>query len=475
MAKTLTNEGATQYDHSLNHEVEFFSKAGSLFSTKTKKDFYGNSTTALELFKTMWIAGNKELSMKLLFWLRDCRGGAGNRSGFRDCMRWLAETEPAWLNANTSLIPEHGRWDDLRYLFGTDVEEEAVKVWVDAIKKGHGLASKWADRTDKPILRSLRKSGTVRDIGEFRRLLSKNRDNIVERKMCQNEWDAIKYPHVPSVAMSRLNKAFGRHDPEGFAKFKEKVEKGEEKINASVLFPHDCTRAVYNGDKQIADAQFTALPNFMEGTKRRIMPIVDTSGSMGCNVGGSIRAIDVSTSLGLYCSDRIEGPFHRKFIQFCDEGKFTDWTGKKFSECYAGGGYYSRGIFNGAIGSTRIDKALDLILSMATTWQATDEQIPNTLLIISDMQFTGGCSTDNMTVVEHCIKKWEDAGYSRPDILYWNTNGYAGAPTTINHPNVGLVSGFTPSVLKAVLTGEDFTPRGIMLRAVEKYNVKSPS
>ena len=75
MAKTLTNEGAICYESSLNSAVEFFSKAGSIFATtKGKKAFYANETFALELFKAVWFSGNHEIAMKLLFWLRDCRG-----------------------------------------------------------------------------------------------------------------------------------------------------------------------------------------------------------------------------------------------------------------------------------------------------------------------------------------------------------------------------------------------------------------
>src|SRR5690606_35566879 len=168
MAKSRTHNGAVQYEHSLDHAVEFFSKAGSLMKSKKRKMYYGNSneTTALELFKAVWYSGQKEIAMKLLYWLRDIRGGSGNRSGFRDCIKWLAETDPMWLSLNISLIPEHGRWDDLRVLFGTSLEADVVKLWGDAIIDRNVLAAKWADRSDKPLLRYLRKSGIVGDIGE---------------------------------------------------------------------------------------------------------------------------------------------------------------------------------------------------------------------------------------------------------------------------------------------------------------------
>jgi len=483
MAKTTTHEGAIQYDHSLNHALEFFSKAGSLYSTKTKKAFYGNENEAkaVDLFVDVWASGNKKLGMQLLFWLRDCRGGAGNRSGFRDCLKWLAKTDPAWVEANVEYIPAHGRWDDCRVLFGTPIERSIAKVWGDAISNGDHLASKWADRNDKPILNFLRYNKKVKDIGDFRRMLARNREGIVERNMCFRNWKKINYEHVPSVAMSRYTNAFNKNDAERFADFKQAVEKGEKKIKASVLFPHDCARTVENGDAQVADAQFNALPNFLEGANQRIMTIVDSSDSMNCSIGGGIRAIDVSTSLGLYCSDRLgkNNPFYRSFMQFSSESKLNNWKGKKFSQAI--------NEFNGAIGGTRIDKALDTILNFATSFGATNEQIPNVLLIVSDMQFHEGTSDGgywggksgeynlNFTEVEKCMTRWENAGYTRPKILYWNLAGYAGAPTTINHKDVGLVSGFSPSILKAVFGGEDFSPEAIMLRAVEKYKVNVPA
>ena len=93
----------------------------------------------------------KEHSLKLLFWLRDCRGGAGNRSGFRECVTWLANHEPNWVSENIELIPEYGRWDDLRVLFGTSLENAVAHLWAEAIRNNNVLAAKWADRKDKPI------------------------------------------------------------------------------------------------------------------------------------------------------------------------------------------------------------------------------------------------------------------------------------------------------------------------------------
>ena len=418
--------------------------------------------------------------------------GAGNRSGFRDIINWLAKDEDGqkWVEANMHFIPAVGRWDDLESLVDTPCEKNALDFWVRAIQDGHQLAAKWCPREDKNkvVFGKMRKILKMSP-KEFRKLIVKN-TNVVETAMCQGEWHGIVYNGVPSVAMARYNNAFKKHDTARFDQWKSDLEKGvdddgnEVKVNASVLFPHDVLRTLiadigniggFGGygsvdlkDCKLANAQFAALPDYCGGTKQRIMAICDFSGSMDTSVSGSVRAIDVSLSLGLYCSDRLgkDNPFYRKFIPFSNTSKLVCWKNETFSVA-------AQSHNDGFCGSTNIRSALDRILESAKMFNATDEQIPNCLLIISDMQFDQG-TTDNMTAVESALLKWEEAGYKRPKIVYWNLAGYQGAPSTKNHKDVGLVSGFSPSLLKAILGGEDFTPMAILNRAIEKYQVVNP-
>ncbi|GAF78459.1 unnamed protein product, partial [marine sediment metagenome] len=432
------------------------------------------------LFINSWIV-DKPLSFALLLWLRDCRGGAGNRSGSRAIYNWIAKNNPEWLKANLHQLPTVGRWDDLRSLFDTPLEVNAAEFWANAIVPSNDsapavssepniLAAKWANRSDHPIRLAL---GNI-SVPELRKLLAAIRQNhIVEHKMCQKLWDQIKYKTVPSVAMSRYTKAFKKHDDERFQAFKNKVKTGEEKVHAEVLFPHDCIRTCLHGDREMAELQFNALPNFLEGEdgNERIMVLSDTSGSMDTNIGGSVRAVDVSTGLALYCSSRMreDSPFYKRFIGFCSEGTFKDWRNLSFSEALK-----SRRIFDGAIGATRIDKAMDLILHTAVKREISQDLMPTTLLIVSDMQFHSGGSSNDDTEIEACLKKWNEAGYESPKVVYWNTAGYSGQQATEGMKNVGMISGFSPSILKTVLGGTDFSPIAIMLRTLEKYEVAIP-
>lgn len=455
-----TNEGAEMLNNSGDACVEFFAKAGSLL--EKANSFYENESDPVDLFKKAF-EQNDEIATKLAFWLRDPRGGSGNRSAFRRVLNWLALNHPEYVKPNVRWIPEFGRWDDLRALFGTSLEDDAAQFWANAINKKHVLAAKWADRSDYPIRKKLGLK-----IGDFRRELARIRSNqIVESAMCENQWEDIEYQKVPSVAMARYTNAFKRHDPERFEIFKSQVESGEKKVHADVLFPHDCIRTARNGDKQMADAQFDSLPNFMPQDEM-VMVIADSSGSMTVNKAGSVKAIDVSMGMALYCSSKVpeNHPFYKRFIAFCSEGRFVDWRGMKMSEAV-----FNRKVFDGAVGSTRIDLALNTILEIAKLKDIPQRLMPSTLIIVSDMQFTFGGVSGIGLEVKRSLNKWLEAGYETPKIVYWNTSGYAGSQATAVEWNTAMVSGFSPSILKSIFEGDDFSPRGIMLKSIEKYDV----
>jgi hypothetical protein len=474
MARTHNNDFA--YTDSGDALLEFFSKAGSLFTKKGSH--YGNEATALELFRPCWTT-NKLKSMQLAMWLRDCRGGSGNRSGTGEILKWLANNHPEWIRSNIHIIPEIGRWKDLIFLFDTPCEADAIRLWIGAISKGDGLAAKWAPREDKnkDVFHKLRRAQGMSP-KDFRKLLVKN-TQVVETPMCSGEWFGIEYNHTPSVAMARYANAFQKHDSARFTSWKDSLvdPESDNKVNASVLFPYDCTRTAKAGDDKLADAQFAALPDFLGEAKQRIMCFADFSGSMMVEAAGSIQAIDVANSLALYCSDRLgeENPFYRKFIPFSSVAKLQDWRGKSF---------HSQAInrFGGFCGSTNLAAGMDLLLDSAKMFNISNDQMPNVLMIMSDMQFDQAVSGADETTVENRLKEWEAAGYERPKIVYWNLAGYKNSPWQTGSgdkpgskgKNIALISGFSPAVLSAVFSGEDFSPMAIMERAISKYEVVIP-
>ena len=488
---SIGHKGDFAYESTGSSLVDFFSKAG-VFSHKNS--FYGETVPILRLFESAW-EENEYKAMQLAMWMRDCRGGSGNRSGFRDVIRWIAINHSQWMTANLHLVPAVGRWDDFIALIDTPCEQAMLLYWGIHIVNGNGLANKWAPRekNNREVYHKLRKQLRMSP-PEFRKHLAKY-TTVVETQMCNNEWAEINYNHVPSVAMSRSTKSFSRNDLSRFTAWKTSLADplSGNKVNASVLFPHDCIHTLFSelkigdgfyywssmrtnpneryGESVLANAQFAALPNFMEKNNMRIMPICDFSGSMCDPISekNTIRIIDVCMGLGLYCSDRVgeNNPFYRKFIPFSNSSRLVDWKNDSFS--IAVQKYNDRWC-----GSTNITSALDQILMAGVMLNATNEQMPNCLLIISDMQWDASLTDSDETSVETALKTWDKEGFARPKIVYWNLNKYEYAPSTIEHKDVALVSGYSPSLLTSICEGEDFTPVGIMERAIAKYEIVRP-
>ena len=100
------------------------------------------------------------------------------------------------------------------------------------------------------------------------------------------------------------------------------------------------------------------------------------------------------------------------------------------------------------------------------------EDMPKMLLILSDMQFDE-CAKFDDSAMEMIKRQFTSAGYEVPLIVFWNLNSHDNVPVKHNAKGVALVSGFSPSIVKAVLAAnmEDFTPEAIMLKTVmqDKY------
>lgn len=486
------NKGDFLNETTGDHLVNFFSKAGNIRRKEIGLNpyFYSNTVDYQELYKKAWDC-DEYMSMQLLMWMRDCRGGAGSRGEFRNILKWLAENHTEWVNVNIHFVPEVGRWDDLLCLIDTECEKTALEFWAKNILDKNALANKWVPRekSNKLYFHKIRhfvgdQLNAKISPQDFRKHLSKH-SKVIESQMCDNQWESINYNHVPSVAMSRYHKTFKRRDGRRFEKWIEDLKSGKSKINAEVLFPHDCIRTLrMDGnfkdvsasigknyvDSLLANAQFAALPNYMEENNMRIMPICDFSGSMSTEIEKGISCLDVSMGLGLYCSDRVgeSNPFYRKFIPFSDDAHLVDWENDTFSVA-------AQKYCDGYMGlSTQISKALDKILEAGLITNASNDQMPNCLLIISDMQFDAVHDSGENNAVKASLAKWEEKGFNIPVIIYWDLTSYDGYSAQFNEENVSTVSGYSPSILKSICEGEMVTPFEIMKQTISKYEIVRP-
>jgi len=192
------------------------------------------------------------------------------------------------------------------------------------------LLCKWLPRKSKII----NGKNFTKDLIEFlsfspkryRKTLVTN-TKVVESLMCANKWSEIEYSHVPSIASKNYANAFNRHDPSRYKSYLNSVMKGEAKMNASAIFPYDVCRGIFSNPEQ-ADAQWKSLPNYLEGVNERILTVCDVSGSMHG------LPMEVSVSLGLYFSERLEGEFKDCVVTFSEQPKFVKLEGNTLSERY---------------------------------------------------------------------------------------------------------------------------------------------
>lgn len=468
---TVTENGMTTNSTTLNSCVDLFFQIGALRGQDKQRKINAFSKAFAEDSLT---------AMKILFWARDVRGGAGERGTFRDILTYLANTKTDILKKNLGLIAEYGRYDDYLVLVGTKLEKEALTEIEKALKAGNGLAAKWMPRGNTKNREKKRWAGVLRKhLGmtpkAYRKMLAEL-SNTVEQLMCAREFGAITYEHVPSKAMSDYMKAFSKNDGVRFQTYLNSLSKGDTKINAGAVYPYDITKNLKYGSADGAVEQWKALPNYMEGNKERVLPVVDVSGSMGTPAGGNsnITCMDVAISLGLYISERNEGPFKDAFFTFHSNPKLQYLKGdlrdryNQLSNAEWGG-------------STDLEKTFKVLLEKAKASNISEDEMPTMILILSDMEFnsaTGGgywnrSSEWNPTAQKMIEKMYADAGYTMPKIVYWNIQSRNNNnPVQFDKQGTALVSGFNTNILKSLLSGDDLTPLSMMLKVVndDRYN-----
>lgn len=455
---SLTENGMVTNSSSLNHCVNLFFQIGAM---------RGQDKSRLINAFTKAFGENPLTAMKLLFWARDVRGGAGERKIFRDIMEYLAANRKEVLAKNLHLISEFGRWDDLLVLVGTPLEKEALDLISKGLADKNGLCAKWMPRPNVSNREKKRWSAALRKhLGlspkEYRKLLVEN-SNTVEQLMCANEWSAIEYSKLPSKAMSDLMKAFSKHDQERFGAYLESVNKGETKINAGAVYPYDIVKNLKFGNKSGANTQWNALPNYLEGNAERFLPVVDVSGSMECPAGNNsnVTCMDVAVSLGLYISERNVGPFKDAFVTFSSNPQLQILSGN-LQERY---NQLSRADW---AMSTDVEAVFRLILQKAKASNVSAEEMPTMILIMSDMEFNRGTRGNfGLSAQQMFEKMYAEAGYKMPKVVYWNIQSRnENFPVHFDKSGTALVSGFSPALLTNLLAGKDLTPVSMMLDVV---------
>ena len=297
--------------------------------------------------------------------------------------------------------------------------------------------------------------------------------------MCSGYWDNINFSHVPSLASARYKKAFNRNT-EKYAEYVASLVKGDVnvKVNAGAVYPYDVLKGTINAygmfDKTESDLiqkQWEALPNFVGDAN--ILPMVDVSGSMTCPAGGvrsksSLTCMDVAISLGLYLADKNTGKFKDTFLTFSNKPELLHLKGNINQKI-------DQMVKSNWEMNTNLHAAFNKILDVAVKGNVPQEEMPAMVLILSDMQFDQCVKHDN-SAIEMIERKFANAGYKVPQVVFWNLNAaYGNAPVKFDKTGTALVSGFSPAIVKPLLSGDmdSFTPVAIMLKTImqDRYAV----
>ena len=423
---------------------------------------------------------NPEVALRIAAWARDVRGGSGEREIFRQILKYLesnGHTEDA--KRLVAKAPELGRWDDL-LVFETPVMKQfAFEMVKTALDQSNGLAAKWMPRKGE-LAAEMRNAFVWSPKFYLKRLVELT--NVVETAMCAKDWGSINFSHVPSVAAARYKKAFYKNATEAYTAYVSELVKDPKdrtmdvKVNAGAVYPYDVLKGLinvyhtqnYNATQLgLIQAQWDALENFVGDAN--VLPLVDVSGSMTCPAGknNSVTCLDVAVSLGLYLADKNVGKFKDTFLTFSGSPELLHLKGNIVQKVQ------QMTKSNWAM-NTDLVRAMDKILRTAKEGGVPQEEMPQMLLILSDMQFDQ-CARFDDSAMQMIARKFEAAGYTLPKIVFWNLNAHDNVPVKYDTRGVAMVSGFSPAIMKAVLSGDtdQFTPEAIMLKAVmsDRYAV----
>lgn len=476
---TETANGAPTFTSAGSKVLDLFAKGASMRSA---------TVTAIRAIVKEAFKEEPALAGACLFYIRDVLQGQGERRFFRIALHVIASDYPESMTKLIPLIPQYGRWDDLFALKDTGFYHEALVYYADQLHKdcisaesSISLAAKWAP-SEKAGTESKEKwKDFVKHFDSpkaYRQLVAtlRKRLKIVETKMSEGKWDEIQYDQVPSRAALIYRKAFKKYDADRYSAFITELldtpkEQRVKNIKSTTLYPYDIVSKVRRGDRdRTLDALWEAMPDYLQGKQNNSLAVVDTSGSMeeAPNSKSSVQMIDVAISLGLYLADKAKGPWANQFITFSENPTFQTVEGTNL---------YDK-VHNMADAdwhmSTNLEKVFSSILSIAVKSELHQDDLPQTIYIISDMQFNSACfgsyscsRSKPTSTFQNISQMFANAGYVRPNIVFWNVSGEAkDVPVTYNEYGVGLLSGFSATSFRLAM-GDNTTPEEMMRSTLE--------
>ena len=507
---TFTENGANALKSTTSAVLDLFVKAPSMLKPND------DDIEELKSLIRSAIEEDPQLTLKCIFYLGDIREGAGVRKVFTESIRLLAKEYPKMLKFVLPQIPEFSRWDVLvKALIYTDFEDALTgiikyQLETDLESTTPSLCAKWlpspssSSKNTRKLGRRLshllnfsgKKLTGDPDIDKeikkedniiFSKILTRLRKdlNIVEHYIATIDYDKIDYSKVPSVALNRYQSLFLKYDNARFMKWVYEAAEGKAKINSKRLYPFEIIKNILDNSLHssyirsqnrismtkaaLVDAQWKNMEDVIEGKELNWLVMADVSGSME-----DYDNIPIATSIAtaIYCAEKTQGVFHNKFMTFSKKPEIVDIKGDTICEKVENA-YRANWGFN-----TDLEKAFDLILEVAVNNKLKQEELPQTLLIISDMEFDEARgqyyyhdNEDSKTLFKEIQEKFNKYGYEMPTCVFWNVNADVKFPVDSEEKGCILLSGYSNNNFRALLGADLIQEEPHLIDTTEKVTV----
>lgn len=486
MALSTTENGAVALKSTSNVIVDFFSMFLRGIDTELMSDY----------LEKCWETDPRK-TVAIIFNARDREEGKKEKNISNRAMIWLRRHKhQTYLKNINKYVTKYGCWKDITYIARKNPINNLIELNLiinqlrldcqnlKTVKQNEvSLCAKWCpserDKNDREfgmasIIAEELFPNEANKMEKYRKdviVPLRKQIRIVEHFMTANRWTQIQYDKVPAVASKRLRNAFMKHDPDGYQEFLQKVASGEKKIKITGLLPHELVECylknkVSSPDETI-ELQWKTLVETTKnsGTLSNILPIVDVSGSM-YDICSNVTPIYVAIALGILIAECNTGPLHRKVVSFHTEPCIFSIEGETLFEQVNNLSKISAGL------NTNFEAVFDLLLNAAEMFNIKQENMPDTVVVLSDMQYDKASNNVSENTLHNSIlTKYETKGYKPPKFIYWNLSSQHDEtfPVKSVTDNVAIISGFSEQLLKVFMNSNDFNPESIVNEILSKY------
>jgi Domain of unknown function (DUF2828) len=495
--------GADVYDHTGDARVTLF----TMLTRGLEMEYIHQKVAEIyaeeDKRKDLWV---------MAFQTRDIRGGKGERVLFYEMMVALYEADPKMTVAMLPLIAEYGCWRDVFEIWqGIPALEPAI---IELVRSAYlanvahyeknevskmNLLPKWLPREKSKTFVGLAKK-IVKAIYEdkeserkrlvmYRTTCSKMNLALktVEVNMCGKTWSKIQPETVPGRCMKLHDDAFLNvkkneklrypNDEDRmacrahFQAFAKELENGTKKVHgANVIYPHELVVKLESqcgkDQEAIIQGQWNSIreETLKGGGLGKAVALCDFSGSMsGIPIG-------VSKALGILISECTHPAFRDHILTFDAVPLWHSFVGKKTLKeklkSLQGAG---QGL------NTDFYRACRMILNRMIQHKVPVGEEPEDLIVITDMGFDDASTPHSghgyirarspswQPLLERIRREFVEEGetlygagksWKPPRIVVWNVStAFKDFHATADQEGVVQLSGWSPSILKALQTG----------------------